>query len=330
MVLEVRHLRVVDAIRREGSVSRAAHRLHLTQPAVSHALKDLEGRLGVDLFVRQNKRMVPTPEGERLLQSADVVLDELTRAEHDIDQLKEGQQGVIRIATGCYTCYNWLPPLLRDFHDEYPAIDLQIVPGATDQPMEALLDRRLDLAIVDAKPEANGIVCKRLFRDEMVAIVPSGDALTKKRFLSAADFADRHYISQGELETSTCYREVLAPAGVRPARTFVIPLTEAVLQTVKAGLGIAVMAQWLAAPELDAGSIEAVRVTAKGLRRTWYAVMLDYRAESPALAALVRLLKRNGLDAATSCQLSNDYRGPATPPHPRESGVESRAARPGM
>lgn len=303
LVLEVRHLRVVDAIRREGSVSRAAHRLHLTQPAVSHALKNLEGRLGVELFVRQNKRMVPTPEGERLLQSADVVLDELTRAEHDIDQLKEGQQGVIRIATGCYTCYNWLPMLLRDFRDEYPAIDLQIVPSATDQPIEALLDRRLDVAIVDAKPQANGIVCKRLFRDEMVAIVPSGDVLTKKRYLSAADFADQHYISQGGLETTTCYREVLAPAGVMPARTSVIPLTEAVIQTVRAGWGITVMARWLAAPELDAGAIDAVRVTPKGLRRTWYAVTLDYRAESPALAALVRLLKRHGLDAATSCQL---------------------------
>lgn len=303
MVLEVRHLRVVDAIRREGTVSRAAHRLHLTQPAVSHALKNLEGRLGVELFVRQNKQMIPTPEGERLLQSADVVLDELTRAEHDIEQLREGQQGVVRIATGCYTCYNWLPMLLRDFRDEYPAIDLQIVPSATDQPIEALLDRRLDVAIVDAKPQANGIVCKRLFRDEMVAIVPSGDVLTKKRYLSAADFADQHYISQGGLETTTCYREVLAPAGVMPARTSVIPLTEAVIQTVRAGWGITVMARWLAAPELDAGAIDAVRVTPKGLRRTWYAVTLDYRAESPALAALVRLLKRHGLDAATSCQL---------------------------
>lgn len=303
MVLEVRHLRMVDAIRREGNVSRAAQRLHLTQPAVSHALKDLEGRLGVELFVRRNKRMEPTPEGERLLQSAEVVLNELTRAEHDIDQLKEGQQGVVRIATGCYTCYNWLPSLLRDFHDEYPLLDLQIVPSATDHPMEALLDRCLDVAILDAKPEADGIVCKKLFSDEMVAIVPPGDALTKKRYLTAADFADQHYISQRELEWSTCYREVLAPAGVIPARTSIIPLTEAVIQMVKAGMGITVMARWLAAPELDAGSIEAVRVTRKGLRRTWYAVTLDYRAESPALAALVRLLKRNGLNAATSCQL---------------------------
>ena len=96
MILEVRHLRVIDAIVREGGVSRAAERLNLTQPAVSHALRDLEDRLGVKLFERGARRMRPTPECERLLRAAGIVLDELSRAEDDVALGMELIQGLER------------------------------------------------------------------------------------------------------------------------------------------------------------------------------------------------------------------------------------------
>ena len=126
-VLEVRHLRAIAAIQREGTVTAAARRLYLTQSAVSHLLKDLETRLGVDLFDRE-RGMEPTEEGKRLLRSARVVLDELDRAEYDLAQLRDGYQGVLRVTTQCYTCYHWLPRILSRFRDRFPEIDLQIVP----------------------------------------------------------------------------------------------------------------------------------------------------------------------------------------------------------
>ena len=301
-MLEVRHLRMVDALQREGTVSKAAKRLHLTQPAVSHALKDLESRLGVVLFRRGNKRMVAMPEAERLLRAAEVVLTELRHTEEDLEQYRKGYQGVVRITTECYTGYNWLPPVLKRFGERYPKVRMEIVPDAANDPIGALRDHRLDLAIVHGKPAVEGVASQRLFVDEMIAIVPPGHPLAGKEYLVAEDFADQHFVSHGSIETNSVYRRVIAPAGVEPKVVSVIPLTEAVIQTVAAGIGIAVIARWLAIPEIDAGRLCAVRITPKGVHRIWYAAVLEHRVNSPALVDLIRDLKANGYAAACACR----------------------------
>src|SRR5215210_8184117 len=150
MKLEIRHLKLIKAIAREGSVTRAGNRLHLTQSALSHQLRDAEEKLGVQLFTRLNKRMILTPAGERLLSSADAVLDEIKRAEEDIRQIALSREGILRLSTECYTCYHWLPSMLNVFQQKFPRIEVQIVVEATRKPLDALLDGKLDLAIVHA------------------------------------------------------------------------------------------------------------------------------------------------------------------------------------
>jgi LysR family transcriptional regulator for metE and metH len=119
MKLEIRHLQLVQAITSEGSVTRAADRLNVTQSALSHQLREIEDRLGTPLFLRVNRRLALAPAGERLLQSAQRVLDELRLVEEDIGRLASHQDGVIRVSTGCYTCCQWLPPLLKPFHNAF-------------------------------------------------------------------------------------------------------------------------------------------------------------------------------------------------------------------
>src|SRR5258705_7124927 len=99
MDLEIRHLRLVMAIAETGSVTRAGGQLHLTQSALSHQLKDIEGRLGTRLFHRLGKRMVPTPAGETVLQSAGDVLALMKRTEDDVRRRSGIGRGVLRVAT---------------------------------------------------------------------------------------------------------------------------------------------------------------------------------------------------------------------------------------
>lgn len=301
MILEVRHLRVIDAIVREGGVSRAAERLSLTQPAVSHALRDLEDRLGVKLFERGARRMRPTPECERLLRAAGIVLDELSRAEDDVAAMRDGQQGVLRIATQCYTCYHWLPRVLSTMAHDFPRVDVQIVPEATRRPVEALLEESLDLAITYEVAPSTEVVSERLFDDELVAIVPPDHRLANRPFLVAADFADEHVILHGSPEDSTLFQRVLRPAGVEPKRASTLLLTEALVESVKAGLGVSVVARWTVAAQLADQSLRAVPVTPGGLERSWYATVLRRRRGAPALAALVALLKRDALGSVAAC-----------------------------
>lgn len=294
-VLEVRHLRAVDAISREGTVTAAAERLYLTQSAVSHLLKDLETRLGVELFDRE-RGMEPTEEGKRLLRSARVVLEELDRAEYDLEQLRDGYQGVLRVATECYTCYHWLPRILSRFRERFPGIDLQIVPEATNRPIQALLDCELDLAIIHRVRQMQGIETTELFIDELVAVMPPHHRLAKRRWLSPEDFRGENLIVHFfEPEGPTVATEFLWPAGVEPERILELQLTDAVLEAVKAGLGITVMAQWAVAPEVQDGSLVEVRLSRKGLKRAWHAAVPARRAELPAVEALLELLERDAL-----------------------------------
>src|SRR5882672_4763782 len=144
MDLEMRHLRLVSAVADLGSLTRAGERLHLTQSALSHQLRDIEARLGTPLFLRIGKRLVLTPAGTRLLASAREVLARLQQAEDDIRQLGRDRAGVLRITTECYTCYHWLPPLLTRFRRRFPRVEVRIDVDATSRPIASLFDGKID------------------------------------------------------------------------------------------------------------------------------------------------------------------------------------------
>ena len=123
-------------------------RLHLTQSALSHQLRDLESRLAPQLFLRLGKRMVLTPAGERVLGAARAGARRPGAHRRRPAAMSQHGKGVLRLCTQCNTGYHWLPPLLQSFHRKFPGVDVQIVVNATDRPIEALLDGQIDLAVV--------------------------------------------------------------------------------------------------------------------------------------------------------------------------------------
>jgi LysR family transcriptional regulator for metE and metH len=290
MMLEVRHLRVVEAISKEGGVSKAARRLHLTQPAVSHTLRSLERQLGARLFQRSSGGMVPTAAGARLLRAAAVVLDELEQAEQELVRERSGG-AVLRLATQCYNCYHWLPGVLKLYKRDFPALEVQIVPEAARRPVAALLAGEIDLAIVTSASRQPELVTEALFTDEMVAIMPPGHRLANRHHLEAEDFRGQHLVAHPGAAGGYLFTRLLTPAGVSPQRLSELPLTEAVIETVKAGLGISVMPRWAVAPELAAATLRAVRLTADGLRPTWYAALRSESATSKPFQELVYHLR---------------------------------------
>jgi len=295
MNLEVRHLKLIQAIAREGSITKAGSHLYLTQSALSHQLRDAEEKLGVALFVRLNKRMILTPAGERLLSSAQAVLSEMKRAEEDIRQIALSREGILRITTECYTCYHWLPSLLKIFNREYPRIEVQIVVGATADPLQALLDGKIDLALISEPPKNSKLVYSPLFQDELVVVTSTDHPLTTRSFVRPEDFAHEHLLVYTSIEETTVFRKVLGPAGVTPRHVSRVQLTEALLEMIRAGVGIGVMAKWAVAPQIEAGAVSAIPLTRKGLRRRWVAAMLKNKAAPAYLLEFVRLLANNSV-----------------------------------
>ena len=292
MDIEVRHLNLVLTVAEEKSLTKAGTRLHLTQSALSHQLRDIEDKLGVPLFHRLNKKMVLTQAGERLLSSAHVVHDELKRAAEDIRRMAKGHTGKIRISTECYTCYYWLPPVLTEFNRAFPEVEVQIMVDATRHPIKSLVAGKLDVALITERPDDSRLRYEPLFRDELVAITAPDHRLAGRRYVRAEDFADEHLIiySVSE-EESTLFQKVLNPAGVRPKQTSQMQLTEAIVEMVKAGLGISVMGRWAVKPQLDSGELVAIPLTSgRGFHRQWNAAMLKENAPPIYLHEFVKLL----------------------------------------
>lgn len=295
MNLEVRHLKLIAAVAREGSITKAGNHLYLTQSALSHQLRDAEEKLGVALFVRLNKRMILTPAGERLLSSAQTILDEMKRVEEDIRQIALSREGILRITTECYTCYHWLPSLLKIFNHDFPRIEVQIVVEATADPLQALLDGKIDLALVSEPPKNSKLVYTPLFQDELVVVMSNDHPLATRSFIKAEDFAQEHLLIYTTMTDSTLFKKVLGPAGISPRKVSKVQLTEALLEMIRAGVGIGVMARWAVAPQIEAGRVRAVPLTKKGLRRRWVSAMLKNKAAPAYLLEFVRLLADNSV-----------------------------------
>jgi len=278
MILETRHLRLVAAVADHGTLTRAGRVLNLTQSGLSRQLLDLETRLGLPLFHRLGKRMVPTPAGERLLAAARRALPQLADIEEELRRLAGGRAAILRVSTECYTCYHWLPGVLPRFTRRFPQVDVQIVAEATHHPVPALFDGRIDLAIVSNDDHDDRLSYVSLFTDELVALLRSDHPLSAKPFLTAADFADQHlFVYLLPPSENDVFTKLLGPAGVMPRRVSAIQLTEGIIELVKGGAGIAVLARWAVAPHLKTGELRAVPLTRRGLERRWRAAMLRQR-----------------------------------------------------
>lgn len=276
--MEIRHLRLIKAIVEEGSITKAIDKLHLTQSALSHQLKEAEYQLGTKIFLRTNKKLILTQAGEKLYQTAKEIIDKLSDTEREIKQLVYGEIGEIRISTECYSGYHWLPSVMKQFQQLYPNIDLKIVMEATHYPLQKLLANVLDIAIVSDPLKDNSIKYLELFQDEMMMVVSENHAWANKKFVVAEDFTNEHLLIHSlPLETVTVHQFLLAPANVSPKKITPLPLTEASIEMVKADMGVMSMANWALRPYLKDTNLKAVKIGKNGLKRKHYVAIMNNR-----------------------------------------------------
>ena len=291
MDLEIRHLQLVAGIARDGSMTKAASGLRLTQSALSHQLRDIESRFNTPFFLRVGKRMVLTASGRRILESATRILEELARVEEDIRRIANRGEGIIRVATQCNTGYHWLPPLLATFGRKHPRVSISIMPDNTDRPVEALLGGQLDLAILTDEPSDSRLRLRRLFADEMIALVTRDHRFASRTWISPRELAAEHLLLYSSSpDDSFVLKRVLGPAGLVPARLSFIMLTEAMIEMARAGLGVAVLPRWSAQQAIATRSVVPLSLSRRGIRRHWTAATLKAQPMSRWLEDFIELI----------------------------------------
>jgi LysR family transcriptional regulator for metE and metH len=292
MDLEIRDLRLVHAIVEHGGLTRAADRLHVTASALSHRLADLERRAGAPLFSRLGRRLVPTPAGEQLVAAAPGLFAAMAETEDAVRRTVAERVAVLRVATECYTCYHWLPPVLSHFERDHPRVEVRVVLPATRRAVRSLLDDELDVAIGDRRPSDPRLVAHPLFTSDFVAVVAPSHPWARRAFVRPADFADELVLRYPmPRDQSTLLADILAPAGVTPRAEETVELTEALLELVRAGRGVAALGDWIVAPRVARGELVAVPIRSAAARRHWIAVTRRRARAEPHLAAFVAALR---------------------------------------
>ena len=291
--IELRHLRLLQAVTETGGMTAAADRLHLTQSAVSHQLKSLEDALGLPLVERTARPVQLTAAGRRLLALAQTALPQVDAALRDLAKLKDGDAGELRIAVECHTCYDWLMPAMDSYRDVWPGVDLDLLGGFQADPVGLLLDGRADLVITSEATPRAGVTHAPLFGFEMLALMPPAHALAKRKHVLPRDFANETLITYPVPEDRLdLIRRVLQPAGIKPARREA-QLTVAILQLVASRRGLAALPAWAVAPYLERGYIAARPIGAHGLWAELYATVRSTDADRAYLADFIETVKRD-------------------------------------
>ena len=271
--LDIRHLRMLQAMAATGSVTRAAALLHLTQSALSHQIGEAERRLGLDLFVKGGKQMQMTPAAAVLNEEAGRVLAQLERVEASVENHGGAVRHVVRIGCGAYSAYRWLPRFMRAFQEEAEDIDIEVVADATQRPLNALIDRNIDIAVTSGIPHKTATRSLKLFRDELILIMPPEHPLAEKPVGVAQDLADQVYISYSDIaEKGHEYDSFLKPAQISYRKMLKVELTEAIVELVAAGFGISILSRWAVSQYLHLGVLASAKVSREGLFVDWHAV----------------------------------------------------------
>jgi DNA-binding transcriptional LysR family regulator len=249
-------LQVFLAVTEEGSYTAAARRLHMTQPAVSRHMRLLQDQLGVRLFRRVGRRMVPTHAGERLLETARQMLALAQRVEEEMAVLRGEVTGVLRVGgSGTPACYV-LAQLVQVFRVTYPGVGFSLESLPTEGVGRAVREGRLDLVIAEEEFPERGLESDLLVEMETMMIAPPGGRWERRKRLYLRTLPEVSLIlpaigtpARRFLVEYLTGRDVLLPS---PLQSLEVNDPGAVLPLVAAGLGAALVPRLLveAAPNL--------------------------------------------------------------------------------
>lgn len=263
MVIETNyhHLRLFQATARAGHVGRAAEALHVSQPAVSKQLAELERALGIALFDRVGRRLRLTPAGELALAYTDQIFgltDDLHRALGDLKGLRRG-----RLLLGSSTTVGEyvLPRIMGRFQKAHPGVELVLEIANTAQILERVVRHTFDLGFVGTAVQHEAVEVEPFVSDEVVVICGPQEPLGKKASVSPAALQQRSFVvREAGSATRTTGEAEAARLGIRLKVTMALGSNDAVKAAVSAGLGLGLLSRHAIQSELRAGELRVVRV----------------------------------------------------------------------
>ena len=312
MAINLHHLRLFSAVVDHGGFTKAAQALHLSQPAISKSLTELERQLHVKLLDRAGRSIRLTDAGQLLQARARELFGVERSAERELRELRGLKRGVLRVAASTTIATYMLPPVLGRFRLRHPGVQLRLASANTRTVARLLLESRVDIALVEGPVAHTGITVVPWMDDELVVIARPDHPAASRRVRIDELPGFPFLLREPGSGTRVVSQRALARHGVRLTNTMRLGGTEAIKQAVAAGLGLAIVSRAAAADQIALGKIAVVTVDGLVIRRAFTQIKLRDRAPTGASREL-ELLLREEAGERTSGDASGDSGGRGEP-----------------
>ena len=300
IAMNLNHLRVFASVAEHGSLTRAARALHVSQPAVSKQLGDLENDLGALLVDRLPRGVRLTAAGEVLFAHAQRILHAERAAESELRDLAELEAGRLSIGASTTIGSYFVPSLFGELHRAHPRVQLELRIANTASIQEAVLENRLDLGLTEGLVTTDALEIEVLDGDELVAITAPGHPALGRAPLTARELSTLPLLMR---EPGSGSRDVVEAAllerGFRVQPIMALGSTEALKNAVLHGLGVAIVSRLTVEYELRTGRLAELALRDLQIRRDLHLVTLQDKRLSPAARAFIDLLRRRQRSVAS-------------------------------
>jgi LysR family transcriptional regulator, low CO2-responsive transcriptional regulator len=288
--LTLRQLEILDAVARNGNFSRAGVDLHLSQPAVSMQIKQLEAELGLPLFEHVGKRIQLTEAGQEALRTAHAIERELANLEQTLAYL-QGLEGGTLTVSAASTASVFSARLMALFRTLHPDVRVCLNVVNRESLLQQLTGNNIDLALMGQPPEGLGLVARHFMDNPLVVIAATSHPLAETYEIPLSRFLDEPLVGREQGSgTRGALEKFLAEHGLSYSAAMEMNKNEAIKQAVEAGLGLGVVSLHTIQAELVAGQLCVLDVKGFPLMRQWYIVQRAGKRLSPPAHAFTQLV----------------------------------------
>ncbi len=301
--MNLHHLRVFLAVAECGGIGAGAARLHISQPAVTREIRELEASVGVPLFDRHPRGVSLTEGGRRLLQYAQRIFALELAAERELRGFASLSQGELHLGASATLGSYLLPPLLNRFREQYPQVFVSLQISNTGEVTQQLDDGRIALGFVEGAFDRAGYAHRLLARDALLPVVGPRHPLAGRRDLTMRELAEHAlYLREPGSGARASVEEAYREHGLEPQARMVIGGTEALKRLIADGHGIAWLSQLVVGEELACGRLQRLQVRDRQIVRELHVLWRQDSQLSPAPAAFLALLEAAAASATDAAR----------------------------
>jgi len=290
----LRRLRVFEAVARHRSFSRAAAELHLTQPAVSMQVRQLEGEIGLPLVEQLARRLDITPAGREIVECTRALTARLREAEEALAAMKGTRGGELAISAVSTAKYH-VPTLLAEFRRKHPQVRVRLSVNNREQVVRDLAENSVDLAIMGTPPRGLDTIAVAFAEHPIAIVAAPGHPLARNRRIPLARLGEETFlIRERGSGTRIAMERVFAEHGFEPRETIEMSSNETIKQAVMAGMGVSFLSLHTVGLEVAAKRLAVLDVAGTPVIRHWHVVHRERKRLSPVAQAFKDFLIEHG------------------------------------